>query len=263
MPKFFVKKEQITDKTIKIIGKDVNHIKNVLRMKKEEEIQIGIEELKKDAICKIEEIKNEEIICKIINLEENQVESNIEVTIYQGLPKSDKMELIIQKAVELGVYEIYPTKLKRCIVKLEGKDEKKKIERWQKISEVASKQSGRGIIPKIQNITNINEISKEITKYNILLVAYEEEDKNTIKQELKKLKEEINKKEKENENKTKKEKQKIKIGVLIGPEGGIDKEEIQKLKESGAKIITLGKRILRTETVALNVLSNIMYELEQ
>lgn len=252
MPKFFVNKEQIEDETIKITGKDVNHIKNVLRMKKEEEIQIGIQEIKKDAICKIEEINNEEIICKIIKMEKNEVESNIEVTIYQGLPKSDKMELIIQKAVELGVYEIYPTKLKRCIVKLEGKDERKKIERWQKISEVASKQSGRGIIPKIQNITNINVIAKEISKYNILLVAYEEEKENTIKQELKKLKEEINKTN-----------EKIKIGVVIGPEGGIEKEEIQKLKENGAKIITLGKRILRTETVALNVLSNIMYELEE
>ncbi len=251
MPKFFVTEEQVKDETIKITGKDVNHIKNVLRMKIEDKLQICIEELKKDTICEIKEINKEDIICKILEIEENSVENNIEVSIFQGLPKNDKMELIIQKAVELGVYDIYPCKLKRCIVKLNEKDEKKKIERWQKISEVAAKQCGRGIIPKIQRVTSLNEICEDISNYDSVLVAYEEEKENYIKSELKKLSEKANNNEK------------VKIAVVIGPEGGIDKEEIEKLRQNGAKIITLGKRILRTETVAFNILSNIMYELEQ
>ena len=138
--------------------------------------------------------------------------------------------------------------MERCIVKLSGKDEEKKIARWQKISEVAAKQSGRNIIPKIENVKTIKEICQNFEKYDKILVAYEKEEKNILKEELKLLK-----------NQNKKE---LKIGVLIGPEGGIAKEEIDIFKNHNAKIITLGKRILRTETVALNVLSNIMYELE-
>ena len=187
------------------------------------------------------------ITCKIIKELETNVESNIEVSIFQGLPKADKMELIIQKSVELGVHDITPIEMKRCVVKLQGKDKTKKIERWQKISEVAAKQCGRNYIPKINNIENLKEISEKIKDYDVVLVAYEEEKENTLKNELELLK-------KDNDN--------IKIAVVIGPEGGIDKEEIEVLKRNGAKIITLGKRILRTETVALNVLSIIMYELE-
>ena len=158
------------------------------------------------------------------------------------------MELIIQKSVELGVHKIIPTNMKRCIVKIEAKEEHKKIERWQKISEVAAKQSGRNLIPKVENITNVKKIINELEQYDILLVAYEEEQENTLKQELVKIKQE--------------KKEKLNIGIVIGPEGGIDKEEIEILKQSGAKIVTLGQRILRTETVALNILSIIMYELE-
>ena len=170
------------------------------------------------------------------------------LSIFQGLPKADKMELVIQKSVELGVYDITPLKMKRCVVKLKEKDEKKKIERWQKISEVAAKQSGRDIIPSINKMKNVNEICSEFDKYDLVLVAYENEKENTLKSELKKIKKELDS---------------LKIAIIIGPEGGIDENEIQTFKSNGAKIITLGKRILRTETVALNVASIIMYELEQ
>ena len=155
------------------------------------------------------------------------------------------MELIIQKAVELGVYEIYPVNMIRCVTKL--KDENKKIERWNKISEVAAKQSGRNIIPKINNCINIKKICEMIPKYDIVMVAYEQEDKNTLKAELKKLQLKNN----------------IQLAIIIGSEGGLDSKEVEMLQENGAKVITLGKRILRTETVALNVLSSIMYEFEQ
>ena len=156
------------------------------------------------------------------------------------------MEFVIQKSVELGVYDITPIEMKRCIVKLNEKDKIKKVERWQKISEVAAKQSGRDIIPKINGIINIKKVCELIKDYDIILVAYENETQNSLKEQLKIIK----------ENKIKK------IGIIIGPEGGLEIDDVELLKANGAKVVTLGKRILRTETVALNVLSNIIYELE-
>ena len=251
MPKFFVENNKIKNDTIYIKDKDVNHIKKVLRKNIEDEITICNENTKQDYLCKIINIEENEIICKILKELETNVESNIEVSIFQGLPKADKMELIIQKSVELGVHDITPIEMKRCVVKLQEKDKNKKIERWQKISEVAAKQCGRNFIPKINNIEKLKEISEKIKDYDVVLVAYEEEKENTLKNELKLLK-------KDNKENNKK----IKIAIVIGPEGGMDKEEINTLEKNGAKIITLGKRILRTETVALNILSIIMYELE-
>ena len=256
MPKFFVENNQIKNDTIYIKDKDVNHIKKVLRKNIEDEITICNENTKQDYLCKITNIEENEITCKILKELETNVESNIEVSIFQGLPKADKMELIIQKSVELGVHDITPIEMKRCVVKLKEKDKTKKIERWRKISEVAAKQCGRNYIPKINNIENLKEISEKIKDYDTVLVAYEEEKENTLKNELKLLKK-YNQEKNDNANN-----EKIKIAVIIGPEGGIDKEEINALEKNGAKIITLGKRILRTETVALNVLSIIMYELE-
>ena len=168
----------------------------------------------------------------------------------QGLAKADKMELIIQKSTELGVKEITPVNMERCVVKVNGKDEARKIERWQKIAEVAAKQSGRNIIPKVNNIIRLKDIEKILIDYNCILVAYEKEENNTLKHELLNLKKEI------------KEKNNLNIAILIGPEGGISENEIDYLKQIGTKIITLGKRILRTETVALAVSSIILYELE-
>lgn len=252
MPKFFIKGQQIKEDKIIIIGQDVNHIKKVLRGKIGDEIQICNNDNGDNFLCEIQEIK-EEIVCQIKEKLHNKVESNIEVTIFQGLPKADKMEYIIQKSVELGVYDITPIEMKRCVVKLNEKDKNKKIERWQKISEVAAKQCGRDIIPKINNIINIKNICNLIEKYDIVLVAYENEKQNTLKEQLNKIKDQYcsnNKKEK------------VKIGIVIGPEGGLESQDVEMMKEKGAKVITLGKRILRTETVALNMLSIIMYELE-
>lgn len=247
MPKFFVSDGQINENKIKITGQDINHIKNVLRAKIDDDIEICNVDLHKDYICKIDEIQNEYIACKIIKEIEEKVESNIKVTIFQGLPKADKMELVIQKSVELGVYDITPVEMKRCVVKLNPKDKMKKIQRWQKISEVAAKQSGRSTIPQINDVINVKEICNMSDKYDILLVAYENEKENTLKSELRKI---------ENTNKD------LKIGIVIGPEGGLEQSDVELLNENGAKVVTLGNRILRTETVALNMLSIIMYELE-
>ena len=252
MPKFFVNKKQVKNETINIIGGDVNHIKNVLRKKEKEKIEIciiGNEEKGIDTISEIEKIEENCIKCRILEYKVSETEGKIQVTIFQGLPKSDKMELVIQKSVELGGYEIYPTEMKRCIVKLKEQEANKKIARWQKISEVAAKQSGRNIIPQIKEKVNIKQVCNLVKDYDKLIVAYEEEKENSLKSELNSIKS--------------KDKENIKIAILVGPEGGIDLEEIEELSKAGAVIVTLGKRILRTETVALNVLSNIMYELEE
>ena len=154
------------------------------------------------------------------------------------------MELIIQKTTEIGVKKIIPVAMERSIVKLNEKDGKKKIERWQKIAEVAAKQSKRDIIPKIEDIIKISDLCSEIKAYELFIVAYENEEEITLKQVLQ-------------ENRGTR-----KIGVLIGPEGGIDEKEIEKLVQNGAKTISLGKRILRTETAPITIASNIVYEFE-
>lgn len=244
MQKFFIKSEQIEENTIKIIGTDVNHIINVLRLKKDDEIQICNEGTSENYIAKITQYDKEKVICEVIEKVDKAVETNVDITVYQGLPKADKMELIIQKTTEVGVKVIVPVAMERSIVKLNGKDENKKIERWQKIAEVAAKQSKRDIIPKIESVQKIEDVYNKIKEYDLFIVAYEDEKNITLKEILK-------------ENSSAKN-----IAVLIGPEGGIDLKEIEKLKQNGARIVTLGSRILRTETAPIVISSNIIYELE-
>lgn len=249
MPKFFVRSNQISDNKIEIINEDVNHIANVLRAKIGEKLNICNIDNGENYESEIVKIDRNCICCEILRKAESEAESNIHINILQALPKSDKMEFIIQKSTELGVKEITPIDMERCIVKISSKDEKKKIERWQKIAEVAAKQSGRDIIPKINNISRIKDIKTELLNYDLVLVAYEKEKVNSLKMEMTKLKEITLEKN-------------IKIAILIGPEGGISEEEVEEMKSIGAKVITLGKRILRTETVALAMSSIILYELE-
>ena len=251
MPKFFIATDQIKDNKIIIQNEDINHIKNVLRAKIGDSIEICDYQTSKNYTCEIEQLEEKNIYCKILKELNSNIETNIKVGIFQGIPKADKMELIIQKSVELGTFDITPVEMKRCVVKLNEKDKIKKIDRWRKISEVAAKQCGRDIIPKVNHIISISELNQKIKEYNLMLVAYENERENTIKHELLNLKENIE------PNKE------IKIAIVIGPEGGLEEKDVELLKHNGAKIITLGNRILRTETVALNVLSIIMYELEQ
>lgn len=243
MHNFFIKQNQLKD-NIEILGNDVNHIKNVLRLQLEDEICVHVKDINEKYICKIKETRQTSIICDIIKKVEIEHESDVYINIVQALPKSDKMELIIQKCTELGVKEFTPLQLNRCIVKISSKDEKKKTERWQTIAEVASKQCSRDIVPKVNNIYNIHTLKDLLNDYDIVLVTYENENINTLKNEISKF-----------SHKTKK------IAVVIGPEGGIEEHEIAKLKEYGYKILGLGKRILRTETVAICVSSIILYTL--
>lgn len=206
MHNFFVEKEQIdkAKKQITVIGKDVNHIKNVLRSKIGNKIEINEnnEQSKVKYICEISEITNEIIICNILDEKLLNKESNIYINIVQALPKSDKMELIIQKCTELGANEFTPLQLNRCVVKLDGKDAIKKVTRWQSIAEVAAKQCERNNIPKVNEITNLKNLKNVLANYDVILVAYEKEEENLLKYEIQKL-----------------VKRDLKIAVIIGPEG--------------------------------------------
>ena len=249
MPRFFVKNNQITENTIFIIGEDIKHIKNVLRKQNGDIIEICNQETGKTYKCEISKIEEKQIQNTIIE-ELHEEADKLKVDIYQGLPKADKMELIIQKSIELGANAIIPVEMKRCIVKLDNKTENKKIERWQKIAESAAKQSGRNTVPKIRNVIKIEEIAKLKDEYNSIIVCYENEKSNTLKSHLLNLKQQVT------------DKTNIKIAIVIGPEGGLEEKEVELLKQSGANIVTLGNIILRTETVALNLLSILMYEFE-
>lgn len=246
MYKFFVNQEQIKENTIRIIGEDVNHIKNVLRLEVGESICVCSKETSKSFNCKITSLEKDEVRCEKLEEILETTEPNTYIHIFQGLPKSDKLEWIIEKCTEIGVKEITPVVMKRTIVKLDEKDKDKKLSRWQKVAEVAAKQSKRDCILNVNPIINFQNIFEKLKDYDILLVAYEKEKENTLKSLITKLK----------------NKENLKIAVLIGPEGGIDENEINLCKENNFMPVTLGKRILRTETAPLVIASNILYELE-
>ena len=272
MQHFFINKNQKESDIIKIVGNDVNHIKNVLRCKVNEKLEISIIETEERYLVEILELNNENIICKVVEKIEENFESNLNLNIIQALPKADKMELIIQKCTELGVKEITPLELERCIVKLSGKDVNKKLERWQSIAETAAKQCRRSIIPKVNNLYNLKNIEEIIKKNDLVILAYENETENSLKDvinelKFKNLQQEIsvaalsNFKEVTEIKKSDKKEDRISIGIIIGPEGGLEEKEVEYLKKLGVKSVSLGKRILRTETVAIVLASIIMYEL--
>ena len=222
-----------------ISGADHNHIKNVLRMKVGDTILISANG--KSDLCEIEIIDNDEIVAPIIEEDYQNTELPLQIHLFQGLPKSDKMELIIQKAVELGVYSITPIEMKRCIVKLDDKKKKSKQTRWQAISESAAKQSKRNTIPEINEIISYKAALNAAKELDLLLVPYENEDGIlSTKEALAELKEAKS------------------VGIIIGPEGGFDDAEIEAAKDAGGRIISLGKRILRTETAAITAVGMCM-----
>lgn len=245
MYQFFVEPSQIQGNRITITGKDVNHIKNVLRMKTGEEISISNGVDGKDYRCGIEELLDEEIICSLRFIKEDGVELPSRVYLFQGLPKADKMELIIQKAVELGVHAVIPVSCKRSVVKLDDKKAKSKVARWQQIAEAAAKQSKRGIIPEVKTVLSMKEAVALAEQCEVKLIPYE------LAEGMEKTKEIINSL-KPGED----------VAIFIGPEGGFEESEVQLAIENGIVPITLGKRILRTETAGMTVLSWIMYQLE-
>lgn len=241
MYNFFVRDNQIKYKEVQIIGQDAKHISSVLRMRKGEEIYICNIDNEERYLAQIEEMQKDLVLAKCIKKLESS-EPNLKITLFQGIPKADKMEYIIQKSVELGVYNIVPVDMKYCISKI--KDDGKKIERWKAISEAAAKQSKRCIIPKIEMPRKLSDICNDFNKYDLVLVAYEDESKTVIKQALREYKDVS------------------KIAIIVGPEGGISQDEVNKIISSGAKAVSLGKQILRTETASVSMISMIMYEYE-
>lgn len=245
MHRFYVNQNQIQDEIIHITGPDVNHIRNVLRMKQGEDIVICNGQ-GKDCYCIINKVSEGEITAGILSKQETGTELKAKITLFQGLPKSDKMELIIQKAVELGVYEIVPVMTKRAVVKLDDKKkEAKKLERWQAIAEGAAKQSGRGIIPTVKPVQSFKDAIKNAKNMGLGLIPYE----NAIG--MKDTKEIMSNLGQYNS-----------IGVFIGPEGGFEEAEIEYAKAEDIHPITLGRRILRTETAGLAILSMMVLMLE-
>lgn len=236
MSKFFIPKENISTDCLIITGEDVKHINKVLRMGVGDEITC-CDGQGNDYKARISSVGTE-ITCEIIEKMKCDTESNIHVILIQGVPKASKMDYIIQKTTELGICEIYPCEMSRCVSKIEGE---KKIQRWQKIAEEAAKQSGRGVIPKIHNPINVRDAVGILKSCDVAFVPYECAEGKFLKPLL-----------------TSFDKPHT-VAFMIGPEGGFDKSEIEKLAE--IPVVSLGKRILRTETAGEAVLSMVMYEL--
>ena len=242
---FYCEPGNVSEQQIRITGDDVNHIKNVLRMRQGEELMV-CDGVGMEYTCRITELEAKEILLDILAGRPSSTELPVKLKLYQGLPKKDKMELIIQKAVELGAVEIIPVMTKRCIVKLEDeKKESKKLERWQAIAESAAKQSGRGMIPKVGRVLGYKEAVKQAVAEGMVLIPYEcAEGMNSLKQAAMRAAD-----------------QQV-VSVFIGPEGGFEEAEVEFAEEQGIIPVSLGKRILRTETAGFTTLSILMYEIE-
>ncbi len=245
---FFVEPEQVADNEIRITDADYNHMKNVIRLKNGDRVLISVdngEDGYVNHICAVQDYTETEAVLDIVERNVEGTELPCRITLYQGLPKADKMELIIQKAVELGVSEIVPVAMKRCVVKLDSKKEDSKLKRWNAISESAAKQSKRSIIPQVRNVMAYKQAVEEANSMEVALVPYENE---------------------EGMKATRAAMEAIKPGdrvaIFIGPEGGFEDSEIELARNEGMKTISLGKRILRTETAGLSAIAMITYAIE-
>lgn len=244
MYQFFVSDAQISSVDVRIEGSDVNHIKNVLRMKCGEKIRISSDS-GRNFYCGLSEISDAFVRADILEELEENTELPNRIYLFQGLPKSDKMELIIQKAVELGVHEIVPVAMKNCVAKLDEKKAASKIARWQEIAKSAAKQSKRSLIPEVQMPLSYKLAVQQAMELDVILVPYENE---RGMQATREVMESIQPGQS--------------VGIFIGPEGGFDPSEIELIKEN-AHLISLGNRILRTETAGLATLAMLVYHLEK
>ena len=246
MNHFFVSGIGEKNGQICITGDDVNHIKNVLRMKIGEALLISDGE-GTDYHCSISAFENEEVLCQVLDKESSSTEPSVSFFLFQGLPKSDKLEHIIQKSVELGVYEVIPVEMVRSVVKYDAKKQKAKQERWQKIAEGAAKQSHRGIIPEVKApITMKAALDYAKENLDLILIPYENfKNMKSTKKVISAIQ------------------PGMKVGFFVGPEGGLDPTEVKAAEEAGAVPISLGNRILRTETAPLMLLSVLMFQMEE
>ena len=244
MQQFFAEPSWIRENKIYMQGADVNHIKNVLRMKPGEGVRVS-DGRGKTYLCCIHSYEEQTAVLDILKELDADMELPSKIILFQGLPKGDKMDWIVQKAVELGAYAIVPFSAKRSIVKLDEKKAKKKQERWQAIAKGAAEQSGRSRIPEVRKVMTFAESLDEASGLDVVLIPYE-------------LEEGMEKTARIIENIAPGQS----VGIFIGPEGGFEETEVEQAKEHGAQPVTLGKRILRTETAGLTTLSILMYHLE-
>lgn len=240
MHKFFVQENNIEKPYIYIDGDDVSHISKVLRLRKDDSIQVSCSGY--EYICSIMQIEKDMITCIIDSEFENSTEPDVRVTLFQALPKAAKMDYIIQKCVEAGIYRIQPVITKRVVLDLEGKDLKAKMDRWNRISNEAAKQSNRGIVPPVSKPVTFDAALDIACRMDLTLIPYEDEKTTDIKDVFKKHKGILS------------------VGIFIGPEGGFEKEEIDKCRERNIIPVTLGPRILRTETAGLVTAVLVLYE---
>ena len=245
MQQFFVTADQVQENQIYIEGTDVNHMKNVLRMRPGEKLGIS-DGNNHHYICQVEKYEDAQAVLTILEEESVDTELPSKVYLFQGLPKGDKMELIVQKAVELGVYKIVPVAMKRCVVRLDDKKAAKKADRWNSIAESAAKQAGRSRIPEVTMPLSYKEALKMAEELDVTLLPYELAGGMEVTREV-----------------ISQIKSGQSVGIFIGPEGGFEQEEVDAAVSMGAKVITLGRRILRTETAGLATLAVLMFELEQ
>lgn len=245
MHHFFVTPQQISGDKIRIEGGDVNHMKNVLRMKLHEKAEISDGE-SRTYLCEVEAYEEDVAVLHILEEMEADTEPASKLYLFQGLPKSDKMELIVQKAVELGVYQVIPVAMKRSVVRLDDKKAVKKADRWNSIAESAAKQAGRSRIPEVTMPLSYKEALKMAEELDVMLLPYELAGGMEVTREV-----------------IRQIKSGQSVGIFIGPEGGFEPEEVDAAVSMGAKVITLGRRILRTETAGLATLAVLMFELEQ
>lgn len=244
MARFFVDSADVSEKIISIRSKeDIKHITKVLRLKEGDKLEIS-DSTEWEYEVEIDFIDSEVVETLILDKQKFAREPEIKVTLFQGIPKQSKMETIVQKCVELGVYSIVPVFMDRTVVVDKGKFDKK-IERWQKISAEAVKQCKRGIVPEVCDAIKSKDLPDAMNEYDLILFPYENETGRTIKDALRGL-----------ENKPES------VAIIIGPEGGFSDKEAETLKAANADCVSLGKTILRTETAGLAALSMVMYELE-
>ena len=244
MYQFFVEPEQIdvAGKSVIIRGADVNHIKNVLRMKPGEELSVSTGTDSNEYRCGIVSLEEDCVLCELRFIKEADTELPAKIYLFQGLPKADKMELIVQKAVELGVYQVIPVAMKRCVVKLDEKKAAGKAARWQGIAEAAAKQSKRGIIPQVMPVVSFLQAVKMVSDMDVRIVPYE------LAEGMEKTKEIISR-----------IKSGQQIAVFIGPEGGFAEFEADMARKLGMHICSMGERILRCETAPVVALTALMY----
>ena len=249
MYRFFVDRDQIdtVEKKVYITGDDRNHMKNVLRMREGEEVSVTVPSDGNEYRCAVSSYTDDAAILDLLFIKECDVELPCDVPVYQALPKADKMETVITKSVELGAKRIVPVATTRAVVKLDGAREDKKIARWNAISEAAAKQSKRAIIPEVSKVHTVAEALKDCEDFDVKLIPYEMLDPDSMD---------------ETRRAVAAIKPGDKVAVFIGPEGGFTKEEISMAQAADFTPITLGHRILRTETAGMVVLSWIMYNAE-